>query len=85
VARRPKLLAFAIPLPPPDTRPAGVVKFASPLGDIEGQVHTFNEPPSRGTGEFRGVRPMSKWGDPYGDMHHKRQIAEGEATEDVDG
>lgn len=41
----------------PETRPRGGLNFASTLGDIPEQVHTFNEPYSPGlTGECDGIR-----------------------------
>lgn len=44
---------------PEDERPLGVVNFASTLGDIPSQIHTFNEPYSpRSTGEQRGIRSV---------------------------
>ena len=44
---------------PEDTRPLGVVNFASTLGEIPSQIHTFNEPYSpRSTGEQRGIRSV---------------------------
>jgi len=42
-----------------DERPLGVVNFASTLGDIPSQIHTFNEPYSpRSTGEQHGIRSV---------------------------
>lgn len=89
MARRAK--AMIVIEPPPDNRPQGVVAFASPLGNIEESVHTFNEPPSKGSGTCEGIRPLNApWSgriDSQGaweNMNKRRGVAS-EESEDVDG
>lgn len=91
MARRAKVVITTIE-PPPDDRPQGVVAFASPLGNIEEQIHTFNEPHSnRSTGTCEGIRPLSNpWSGridsqtAWENMNRRRGVSS-EDTEDVDG
>lgn len=82
---------IGIPVEEEEPRPEGSVLFASPLGELEEHVHTFNDPSSGANyteGEHcRGVKPaQSNWpGAPYPtDTPKWKREACGEEEEDAD-
>ena len=77
---------------PEETRPLGVVNFASTLGDIPSQIHTFNPDgyhSPRSTGEQHGIRSVeaqipghyrgsNTWGqrEQYNEMKRRQGVEE---------